>query len=586
MKRFAGLLLAAFVVAPAALARAQSPATAGAAVYAERCATCHEATDATRAPSLVSLRARSTPAILAALSPTGVMAPQGAQLTAAEMQAVAAFLAQPDAASSTSAASPAPVTAPAASPAATEDPTVGRCATTPPLPESLAPMWNGWGNDPSNGRFQPAAAAGMTPSAVPSLTLKWAFAFPGATTSTSQPAVAGGRVFVGSEAGDVWSLDLASGCTHWKFDTEAGVRTAITVERISQSPSRYAVFFGDLKAWVYAVDAQTGALLWKARADEHAFARITGAPSLSGNRLFVAVSSIEEAPAARPNYPCCTFRGSVLAFDSATGKKLWQTYMIAEEAKPVGKNATGTPLWKPAGVAIWSSPTIDAAKNTLYVGTGNAYTEPAAPMSDAIVALDMTTGAIRWFNQITPNDSFVVGCKPGNANCPAEVGPDHDFGSSPILRTVAGRRILLLGQKSGVIFGLDADNGGKVLWQQRVGKGSEPRWHRVGTRRRPRQRLRRCLRCDRARHWTERTAGRAPRLENCGWRTPLAHPRSRTDVQRRAGLFGRAIGRHQRDSRRCVFGIGRRSHPRGTRRQMVASSGITTRCASSRPSTV
>jgi polyvinyl alcohol dehydrogenase (cytochrome) len=147
--------------------------------------------------------------------------------------------------------------------------------------------------------------------------------------------------------------------------------------------------------------------------------------------------------------------------------------MIAEEPKVYGKNSSGTPLSKPAGVAIWSAPTIDVAKNLVYVGTGNAYTEPAAPMSDSLVALDLTTGAIRWYNQITPNDAFLVGCKAGNENCPESMGPDHDFGSSPILRTVNGRRVLLLGQKSGVIYALDPDNTGKLLWQQRVGKGSE-----------------------------------------------------------------------------------------------------------------
>ena len=366
----------------------------------------------------------------------------------------------------------------------------------------------------------------------------------------------------GSEAGGVWSLDLATGCTHWKFDTEAGVRTAVTVERIGQNPPRYAAFFGDLKAWVYAVDAQSGALLWKARADEHAFARISGAPSFSGNRLFVTVSSIEEVPAARPNYPCCTFRGSVLALDATTGKELWKTYMIAEEAKPVGKNATGTPLWKPAGVAIWSSPTIDAAKNAVYVGTGNAYTEPAAPMSDSIVALDMTTGAIRWFNQITPNDSFIVGCKPGNLNCPESLGPDHDFGSSPILRTVAGRRILLLGQKSGVIFGLDPDNGGKVLWQQRVGKGSELGGIEWGPA------------ADLANVYvalsdviaqgagpSEQPGGlHALKIENGErlWHTPAPA----LTCTRRAWLFRRAIGGCQRDSGSRLFGIGRWSHAR------------------------
>jgi polyvinyl alcohol dehydrogenase (cytochrome) len=457
------------LVAATASTAVAGQAPSGAAIYEERCATCHEATDATtRAPSRDSLRARSVEAILASLEPAGVMAPQGLQLSAAEKQAVATFLAAPTPA-------PAPVAASAAAGGATgaaaADPGPGQCANpAPAFGNSLAPMWNGWGNGPANGRFQDSAAAGLTAQSVPQLTLKWAFAFPGATSASGQPTVAGGRVFVGSEAGGVWSLDLATGCTYWKFATEGGVRTAPTVERIGD---RHAVFFGDLRAWVYAVDARSGELIWKYRADEHAFARITGAPTLANNRLFVSVSSFEEGPAARPNYPCCTFRGSVVAIDAASGKKVWQTFMIAEEPKIYGKNAAGTPLWKPAGVAVWSAPTVDLAKNMVYVGTGNSYTAPAAPMSDSIVALDINTGSVRWFNQITPNDSFVVGCKAGNENCPDDVGPDHDFGSSPILRTVGGRRLLLLGQKSGVIFGLDPDNGGKVLWQQRVGKGSE-----------------------------------------------------------------------------------------------------------------
>ena len=123
------------------------------------------------------------------------------------------------------------------------------------------------------------------------------------------------------------------------------------------------------------MDAQTGEMLWKTKVDEHAAARVTGAPAFANGRLYVPVSSIEEVPGARPNYPCCTFRGSVVALDAATGKQIWKTYMIPEEPKIVGKNSAGTPLWKSAGAAIWTSPTIDAAKNTIYVATGNAYTE-------------------------------------------------------------------------------------------------------------------------------------------------------------------------------------------------------------------
>jgi polyvinyl alcohol dehydrogenase (cytochrome) len=197
----------------------------GAKIYAERCATCHDAADATRAPSRESLGARSVEAIFAALSPGGVMSAQGAPLSATEKQAVAAFLGTPTPAAGNAGATPA------------RDP--GVCTTTSaPFSPSPGATWNGWGNDPSNSRFQSAAAAGLTPASVPKLTLKWAFAFPGATSATAQPAVVGGRVFVGSEAGGVWSLDLASGCTYWKFDTEAGVRSAVTIERVSQNPAR------------------------------------------------------------------------------------------------------------------------------------------------------------------------------------------------------------------------------------------------------------------------------------------------------------------------------------------------------------
>jgi polyvinyl alcohol dehydrogenase (cytochrome) len=186
------------------------------------------------------------------------------------------------------------------------------------------------------------------------------------------------------------------------------------------------------------------------------------------------VSSIEEVAGARPNYPCCTFRGSVLALDAATGKQFWKSYMIPEAPKPVGKNSQGTEQWRSAGVAVWTSPTIDVAKNMIYVATGNAYTSPAAPTSDAVVALSMTDGAIQWSQQVTPGDVYVIGCKPGVENCPDEVGPDFDFGNSPILRTLpGGRRIITLGQKSGVVYGMDPDNKGKLVWQVRVGKGGE-----------------------------------------------------------------------------------------------------------------
>jgi polyvinyl alcohol dehydrogenase (cytochrome) len=438
----------------------QPPAADVTAIYKERCSTCHEgeAATAARAPSRDALKARSIQQIVATLEPGGLMAAHAEGLSSGQKQALAAFLSSGGAA------------------AGTADPTAGACAPGVAMPDpATRPMWNGWGNDAANTRFQNAKSAGLTAADVPKLTLKWAFGFAGATAASGQPTIAAGRVFVGNTNSMVYSLDAKTGCTYWSFKADGGVRTAMTVARLPiGGATRTIVMFGDVRAHAYALDAETGAQVWKTKVDDHAMARVTGAPSYANGRLFVPVSSIEEVPGARANYPCCTFRGSVVALDAATGKQIWKTHMIADEPKMVGKNSAGTPLWKPAGVAIWTSPTLDLAKNLIYVATGNAYTSPAAPTSDAVVALDMTTGAIQWTQQATPNDVFVIGCKPGVENCPEEVGPDFDFGNSPILRSLpGGRRVLVLGQKSGVVYGLDPDDKGKILWQMRAGKGGE-----------------------------------------------------------------------------------------------------------------
>jgi len=354
------------------------------------------------------------------------------------------------------------------------DPAVGACPAGAVLADPASmPMWNGWGNDASNTRFQNEKAAGLTAAQVPKLTLKWAFGFPGVSSASGQPTVAVGRVFVGNTNGMVYSLDAKTGCTHWTFKADGGVRTSIAIARVPiDGTPRTIAMFGDIRANAYAIDAQTGTILWKTKVDDHAAARVTGAPAFANGRLFVPVSSIEEVSGARANYACCTFRGSVVALDAATGKQIWKSYMIPEEPKITGKTSTGTAIWKSAGAAIWTSPTLDVAKNTIYVATGNAYTAPASPNSDAVVALDMTTGAIQWTSQVTPNDVFVIGCKPGVENCPDDVGPDFDFGNSPILRVLpGGRRVLALGQKSGVVYGLAPDEKGKIIWQFRAGKG-------------------------------------------------------------------------------------------------------------------
>ncbi|PYS36458.1 MAG: cytochrome C oxidase Cbb3, partial [Acidobacteria bacterium] len=183
-----------------------------------------------------------------------------------------------------------------------------QCRTNPALTDTArGPAWNGWGADGSNSRFQPAQAAGLTAAQVPQLKLKWVFGFPGGVSANTQPTIASGRVFVGSDNGFVYSLDAATGCIYWSFENGSIVRNALTIGPISgQGNSRYAVYFGDGKANVFALDAQNGKLLWKTKADDHFVARITAGAKLYNGKLFVPVSSSEEFRSGNPDYPCCT----------------------------------------------------------------------------------------------------------------------------------------------------------------------------------------------------------------------------------------------------------------------------------------
>lgn len=426
--------------------------------FEARCAQCHGGNAAaSRAPSRTTLSEMTPDHILGVLT-TGSMQVNAQGLSDAAKKSLAEYITgRPIGAALNGAASA----------------MKNHCVAKPIGNPLAGPTWNGWGNDAMNSRMQTAANAGISADQVPRLALKWAFGFPNGTSAYAQPAVAGGRVFVGSDNGFVYSLDAATGCVYWSFSALGGVRTAISLGAIKTATgTRYAAYFGDLKANVFAIDAETGEQIWTARADQHPFARVTGAPVLANGKLYVPLSSFEEGSGSNDRYECCTFRGSVVAYDAATGTKVWQTFTV-DEPKPTKKNKIGTQLYAPSGVAIWSAPTVDVKRKLLYVATGNEYSGPGGPTSDAVVALDLDTGKIAWTSQVTPKDVYVVGCNPQRENCEGYEGPDFDFGHSPILRDLpGGKGIIVIGQKSGVVWGLDPDNKGAIVWQQRVGKGS------------------------------------------------------------------------------------------------------------------
>jgi polyvinyl alcohol dehydrogenase (cytochrome) len=283
----------------------------------------------------------------------------------------------------------------------------------------------------------------------------------------SQPIVAGGRVFVGSQGGHVYALDAKTGCTYWSFDAGAATRTAIVIGDWAGHAGGHLAYFTTIPGWLFALDAENGAQVWKVRVEDHVSTRLTGSPVVYGGQLYVPAASFEEGMSASGKYACCSFRGSLSAFDAQTGLRLWKSSMIDAPLGVLKTSAAGQQLVGPAGGSIWSSPAIDPARKAIYVTTGNGFSGPSQPNTDAIVALDLDTGKVRWTRQVG-EDIFVPGCvRAGNTNfaCPEQNGPDADFGSAPILVHVEGRDLIVAGQKSGSVWAVDPQRQGKVVWR-------------------------------------------------------------------------------------------------------------------------
>lgn len=423
----------------------------GATIYNLRCAKCHDKPEE-RVPSKDTISKRSPEVVFKTLK-TGPMKAFAAGLTDDELNSLTTYLT-------------------GKMPSSTITADTNRCTGAPPKFSLDGPQWLGWGRDLDNSRYQPNP--GLKPDDVPKLKVKWAFGYAGNLTY-GQPTIAGGRVFVTTATGQIFSLDANTGCSYWTYDAGAGVRTAVSIGAMPKgSAARYAVYFGDEQTYVQALDAETGKPLWKTKLDEHPLARIAGAPILNKDRIFVPLSSWEEGAGQNAKYECCKFQGSISSLDAYTGKLIWQTHTLTDPPKPFKKNSAGTQMYGPAGAAVWSAPTLDLKRKVVYAATGNSYTDVEQNTANSVIAFDIATGSMRWVNQVTPKDNFLVGCMiPGMGNCPSPVGPDVDFGSSPILRSIkGGKQVLLAGQKSGVIYALDPDQRGKIVWQQKVGEGS------------------------------------------------------------------------------------------------------------------
>ena len=449
----AAVLGISMLVAGAVIAQQPSPpkaASPGQTLFETRCASCHEPAVG-RAPDRAHLSDLGTLEVFNELK-NGSMRPMAEGLSDDQLGSVAMYL------------SPPPTTPVAATPPPPDPPL---CAQQDVF-RMRRTDWNGWGQDPRNWRLQ--TDPGISPAAAAHLKVKWSFAYSGG--KYGQPTVVGGRVFLTSTGGKAYALDARTGCMRWRFDG-ASARSTMLIGRSVASPSGYAAYFGDNSDTVYALDAVDGKLIWKQKVETHPLAILTGAPVLDRGRLYVPLSSYEELTASVPSYACCTFRGGVVALDAASGKVIWKTNTITPAPAPTHKNSAGTQMYGPAGAAVWSAPTIDAKRGVLYLATGDSYTDVKEDGSDAIMAIDLATGQVRWRTQVTQADNYLSGCTAEHplVNCPKPLGHDFDFGAPPILLTLpSGADILLAGQKSGMAYGIDPDSG-KVLWTTKVGEG-------------------------------------------------------------------------------------------------------------------
>lgn len=339
--------------------------------------------------------------------------------------------------------------------------------------------WSGWSPGPNNDRH--VRDVKLSSSQVAGLTLKWSFVFPDTapfTSASTQPTIVDGRLYIGNMNGMVYALDANTGCTYWSFKAKTHIRSTIAV-------SGDTLVFADYETNVYALDAQTGALRWSARADEQPSSRVNGNVSLHNGVVYVPIASNHEFTVSwREETACCSFQGVMVAFDVASGNRIWKTQLIDEPLRELGPNSKGVMRYGPSGVSVFSVPTIDVKRQLLYLTTGNQFTEPKIAEGDAVIALDLNSGEKRWTKSFVPEafeqgDIWHGGCEAAAVfggtvenHCPP-VNPDREgdreIGAPAVLKTLEnGKDVLLVGTKDGVLYSIDPDREGAVLWQIRL----------------------------------------------------------------------------------------------------------------------
>jgi polyvinyl alcohol dehydrogenase (cytochrome) len=419
----------------------------GEAVFTNTCQQCHNDTSKVGAPSKGVLGLMSPRSIVAALR-TGKMKTNAEKLTLTECESVAQWITRK----------------------LLQETVIPQEAYTEfSMPgNALMNKWvSGWGGNLESTGFSTAEDAGINPGNVQTLQLKWVFAFPDASQARCRPAIIGDWLITGSQMGDVFAIHKKTGKIGWRFIADAAIRGGIQIDKSGDS---LKVFFADYSTNVYALDLRTGKLIWKKRSGPESQSGVSGSVAVYDNMVYVPITSYEVASATNPAYNCCFTSGGVVALNATNGQVLWHHRVVVDSATLTGKKKNGKPIYGPSGAPVWCSPTVDAKRGHLLIGTGENYTIPATHTSDAVQALDLKTGKLVWNYQATSHDTWNLAC-PGGPNCPDVSGPDLDFGMAPLLvKGIDGKDILVIGQKSGVVHALNPENGA-ILWNKRIGKG-------------------------------------------------------------------------------------------------------------------
>jgi polyvinyl alcohol dehydrogenase (cytochrome) len=337
----------------------------------------------------------------------------------------------------------------------------------------------------------------LNPQSVMKLAPKWTFKTQADVSAI--PAVVGGYAYFPDWAGNLNKVNAATGALVWSKPISTYDQVAGSVSRTAPAVVGNTLYLGDQNGGhLSAIDATTGALLWTTQVDAHPAAILTAGPLVVNGVVYQGVASAEEALAANGSYPCCTFRGSIVAVNATTGVKLWQTYMVPSNGGVPCTSQHPASGCGYSGAAIWgTTPAFDPATNTLFVTTGNNYTVPDSVKTceanggtpaqcldpndhvDSIVALDASNGQIKWATGTGKFDDWNTSCIAGFGspnNCPANPGPDYDFGSGPQLFTInkphgQSQLVVGAGEKSGEYWALDAATG-NILWSQAAGPGA------------------------------------------------------------------------------------------------------------------